>query len=133
MGRLATDMVGLSGFSPSPSPVFVGGQRANAGPSLTSPNSKTVRVSGRASVQSRGKLPATAGADRSAIAERILAFLRARHPSKMADCVSAETGVSANTIRALDERGSAPSVAILYRLSAAYGPDFLAAAFPALA
>lgn len=84
-------------------------------------------------MQSRGKSPAIAGSDRTAIAARVVAFLHARHPSKMADNVAAETGISSNTIRAIEERQSAPSAAVLYRLAAIYGPDFLAQCFPGLA
>lgn len=63
--------------------------------------------------------------NRTVVADRVLAFLRARHPQKMAECVAAETGINVHTIRKLEERSSAPSITTFMLLGAAYGPEFL--------
>jgi DNA-binding XRE family transcriptional regulator len=69
--------------------------------------------------------PPTSVASRERLAERVIAFLRRKHPHKMPDAVAAETGVSAHTIRKMEERASAPSLAVFLALGHAYGPEFL--------
>lgn len=64
---------------------------------------------------------------RSGAAERIIAFLRFRHPVKTADCVAADTGLAPETVQTWIDRCSAPNIVGLIYLVGAYGPDFLAA------
>jgi hypothetical protein len=66
---------------------------------------------------------------RETVAERVVEFLRARHPSKTAECVAAETGLNVHTLRKLIERQSAPSLATFGRLGAVYGSPFVSAVF----
>ena len=79
--------------------------------------------------QSSKRFRTTVARDRACASERILAFLHARYPVKMAENVAADIGVTAAAIRKLEERGSAPSLAVFGRMVNAYGPDFLAAVF----
>ena len=81
--------------------------------------------------QSRAKHPTTVGKQRSDISERVVAFLRHRHPAKWADSAAAELNVSRSTLSKLEERGSAPSLALFGRMGAVYGPEFIAYVFPA--
>lgn len=62
--------------------------------------------------------------------ERVVAFLRGRHPHRTADEVAAATRgrVPAETVRGWIRRASAPSWQAGLALVAAYGPEFLAAA-----
>lgn len=69
--------------------------------------------------------PPTHVASREKLAERVIAFLRRKHPHKMPEAVAAETGVSAHTIRKMEERLSAPSAVVLVALGSAYGPEFV--------
>lgn len=69
--------------------------------------------------------PSTHVASRERLAERVIAFLRRKHPQKMPEAVAAETGVSAHTIRKMEERLSAPSAAVFVALGDAYGAEFL--------
>lgn len=62
-----------------------------------------------------------------AVAERTVAFLRSRYRTKTADCVSADTGISAKTVAKWLERSSAPGGIAILQLIAAYGPEFLRA------
>lgn len=87
------------------------------------------RVSEKKMGQLSQKKSTDVGSDRTTVAERVVAFLRTRHPHKMAECVAAETGINAGTIRKLEERLSAPSLAVFGRLGCAYGPEFLHAVF----
>lgn len=64
---------------------------------------------------------------RTSLGERVVAFLRSRHPTKTADNVAADTGVSVNTVKTWLDRASAPNADGYTRLWIAYGPDFLAA------
>lgn len=66
-------------------------------------------------------------ADRSDLATRVDAFLRARYPSKTGEHVSADIGVPATTVQKWMDRGSAPSGLALVKMISAYGPEFLAA------
>ncbi len=58
-------------------------------------------------------------------------FLKACHPTKTAQSVAARTGISADTVEKWF-RGASPSFDAAFALFDAYGPEFLAAACPAL-
>lgn len=60
-------------------------------------------------------------------AERVCAFLRAKHPVKTAANVSADTGIAAKTVEKWLERTSSPSWPHGLLLVTAYGPEFLCA------
>lgn len=64
------------------------------------------------------------------VGERVIDFLRNAHPLKTSENVAAETGMSAATISKWMERKSVPGGLAIMRLIAAYGPEFLVAAFP---
>lgn len=83
-------------------------------------------ASKRQSPASAGQLSAT---DRTTAAERVVGFLRKRHPVKTADCVSAETGINADTVQKWIDRCSMPSGLGLFVLVGVYGPDFLCSIF----
>lgn len=68
--------------------------------------------------------------DGEACPERAVAFVRRLYPVKTADCVSADTGVPAQTVRRWLEGVSKPSWVAFSRLIFAYGPSFLAAVYP---
>lgn len=72
----------------------------------------------------RGHLSVAA---RTEAAGRIGDFLRALYPSKTAENVSADTGLGADGVQKLLDRGSVPSGLAIAALTLAYGPDFLAA------
>lgn len=61
------------------------------------------------------------------LGERVVAYLRARHPNKTADNVAADTGIPVNTIKTWLNRGSAPDGEGYTKLWVAYGLEFLAA------
>jgi len=69
--------------------------------------------------------PPTCVASRAKAAERVIAFLRSRHPHKMHESVAALTGVSVHTIRKMEERCSAPSLPVFFALGKAYGAEFV--------
>lgn len=60
---------------------------------------------------------------------RVVAFLRRKYPSKTADCVAADTGIKADTVRKMLADYSTPTWANTYRLIRAYRAALLAAAF----
>jgi hypothetical protein len=62
--------------------------------------------------------------------ELALAFLRAKHPFKTADCVAAQTGISANTISKWLRGESRPGWGHTMALIGVYGADFLWASSP---
>lgn len=66
----------------------------------------------------------------ASVGERVVQFLRSRHPAKTADNVAAETGIPFGTIAKWLERSSPPGTVAILRLAAAYGPEFLLAAYP---
>ncbi|MGW9822264.1 DNA-binding transcriptional regulator YiaG [Methylorubrum extorquens] len=68
--------------------------------------------------------------DGRTLAERVSAFLRSQHPLKTAQCVEAETNISANTVRKWLEQGNAPSGSAYDALVCRYGADFLCAVHP---
>lgn len=71
--------------------------------------------------------PTVVGEDRTVVADRITAFLRAKHPFKTADNVSADTGIPATTVARWLDRGSAPNAAALCKLVGAYSAEVLCA------
>lgn len=64
------------------------------------------------------------------LAERVAAFLRSEHPLKTAQCVEAETDISAHTVRKWLEQGNAPSGPAYDALVRRYGAAFLCAVHP---
>lgn len=68
--------------------------------------------------------------DGRTLAERVAAFLRGQHPTKTAQCVEAETEISANTVRKWLEQGNAPSGPAYDALVRRYGAPFLCAVHP---
>lgn len=91
------------------------------GPAFAPPVGLTKAVSRRPARKASTDAPTTVG-------DRIGDFLRARHPSKTAENVAAETGCSVDQVEKWLERGSAPNAPAMCRLIAAYGPEFLCAA-----
>lgn len=65
-----------------------------------------------------------------ALGERIVAFLRKRHPSKTAANVSAEAGLPTSTVAKWLEGAATPGLYAGLRLFDVYGPDLVAAAWP---
>src|SRR6185295_17804437 len=88
---------------------------------------KSSEVSLRQYSGSRGHLSDVSS---TSVGTRVVEFLRARHPVKTADNISAETGIGAWTIAKWLERASVPGGIAILRLAAAYGPEFLLAAYP---
>ncbi|GJE33527.1 hypothetical protein LDDCCGHA_3727 [Methylobacterium oxalidis] len=68
--------------------------------------------------------------DARTLAERVTSFLRAQHPLKTAQCVEAETDISASTVRKWLEQGNAPSGPAYDALVRRYGAPFLCAVHP---
>lgn len=79
------------------------------------------------SSQKLGQLSQNFGQLSEACADRVVAFLRARHPAKTAEAVAAETGLGTDRIRKWLDRGSKPSCAACFIMIAVYGPEFLSA------
>lgn len=79
--------------------------------------------------QSHRRASQLAPATQTIVAERVIDFLRRLHPIKTADNVFVETGVPAGTVQKWLDRGSAPSAFAIFRLMAAYGPEFACAVF----
>ena len=63
--------------------------------------------------------------DRTVVADRVAAFLRAKYPLKTADNVAADTGLPVATISRWLDRGSAPSLWALGKLVGAYDAEVL--------
>lgn len=68
--------------------------------------------------------------DGRTLAEHVCAFLRAQHPVKTAQCVEAETGISAHTVRKWLDQGNAPSGPAYDALVRRYGAPFLCSVHP---
>lgn len=64
------------------------------------------------------------------LGERVVDFLRAMHPVKTVENVSADTSIGTHTVAKWMERASVPGGIAIMRLIAVYGPEFLIAAFP---
>lgn len=76
-----------------------------------------------------GQLSPKSGQLSGACADRVVAYLKAQHPSKTAEEIEVATGgrVAAETARKWLSRSSAPSFFACLSLIGAYGPGFLAA------
>ena len=57
--------------------------------------------------------------------ERLSSFLKAKHPIKTAENVSADTGIAPATVARWLDRGSAPNLDSLSQLVGAYGSEVL--------
>ncbi len=67
------------------------------------------------------------------VGERVCTYLRRLHPGRTVDNIVADLAawdVKNSTIAKMLERRTAPSVPLLFAMVEAYGPDFLAAAYP---
>lgn len=81
---------------------------------------KTVR-------QSHAKLRQLSGLDQTIVAERVVAFLKQKHPDNTAKAVARRTDISRDTVAKWIERGSAPNAEGMARLICVYRADFLIA------
>jgi hypothetical protein len=70
--------------------------------------------------------------NRTEVAERVIAFLRETYPSKTAENVASDIGVSIHAVEKWLARESAPSLPTFGILAMAYGPEFVARVFPSL-
>lgn len=77
--------------------------------------------------QSGARAAQHGSAERTVVQERLSAFLIGRYPVKTTENVSADTGISGNTIAKWLDRGSAPSAWAMLRLLDAYGAEFAVA------
>ena len=68
--------------------------------------------------------------DDRTFAERVAHFLRSQHPTKTAQCVSHEIGLSTGTVRKWLELGCAPNGRAVALLMRRYRGAFLWAVFP---
>lgn len=114
--------VGLGGV---PSASWPGSAAQRSQRLAASPMSSSSEITVRHAPVKFGRL---SDVDRTSVAERIVAFLRSRHPVRTAECVAAETNLKAETIQKILDRVSMPSGVTLIYLVGAYGPEFLAAA-----
>lgn len=64
------------------------------------------------------------------LGERVANFLRARHPSKTAANVAAETPFTEHRVKAWLEMRAAPDGIAIVIMTGVYGPEFLAAVMP---
>lgn len=77
---------------------------------------------------SRLSRPRVSAAASRAMGERVVCFLRKRHDrGKVAECVSADTGLPASTVNKWLEGASTPSGYAYVQLIRAYGATFLCA------
>jgi hypothetical protein len=114
---------------PSRSPLSFG-QRANAGlnsrsSEVPTPSNPMREVSGEGGGMSGQKF-SKFGNDVDG--SRLVGFLTKLHPQKTADCVAADTGVPASTVRKWLAGDTTPGFAATHRLIATYGAAFIAAA-----
>lgn len=79
--------------------------------------------------QSRQALRTSVFDDRAHVARRVGDFLRGLYSADWAKSVARDLDVSVHTVRKLDERDSAPSLAQFKRMVKAYGPEAVAALF----
>lgn len=70
------------------------------------------------------------GIDPKIFGDAVAEFLRARHPTKTAANVAADTGCTPAQVEKWLERASSPNGVALARLIHAYGPSFLSAVLP---
>lgn len=100
-------------FAPAVSDLF-----SSASTPMNPSSEKRMKQSSRTS-------PTAVGEDRTVVADRVSAFLRAKHPVKTADNVAADTGIPAATVARWLDRGSAPSIPQLGKLVGAYDAEVL--------
>lgn len=61
------------------------------------------------------------------VGNRVIDFLRERHPRKTAENIEAETGIAAKTVAKWLEGVCLPGFPAVLTLTSAYGPEFLCA------
>lgn len=98
------------------SPVSVAERR----PSMHAASEKPVR-------QSHANIRQLSGLDQTVVAERVVAFLKRKHPDNTAKVVARQTDISRDTVAKWIERGSAPNAEGMARLICVYRTDFLIA------
>lgn len=79
--------------------------------------------------QSRKSVRTTVSDDRASVSERLVGFLRNLYPSDWSKNVARDLEASVHTVSKLDERGSAPSLALFRRMVREYGPEAIAVLF----
>jgi len=79
--------------------------------------------------QSRKSVRTNVSDDRASVSERVVGLLRNLYPSDWSKNVARDLEASVHTVRKLDERGSAPSLALFKRMVREYGPEALAVLF----
>lgn len=79
------------------------------------------------------KKPTPVDVDATTVAERVVAFIKRKHPRKTAQCVAIDTKCSVDQVEKWIERASVPNGVAMLRLTAAYGPQFLAEVVPGFA
>ena len=85
------------------------------------------RASAAARRQSHVNIGQLSGLNQACVAERVVAFLKQRHPLGTAKCVAREIAVPRDTVAKWIERGSAPNAEALLRLIQVYKTDLLIA------
>lgn len=79
--------------------------------------------------QSRKSTRTNVSDDRASVSERLIGFLRRVYPSDWSKNVARDLDASVHTVRKLDERGSAPSLALFKRMVREYGPETISTLF----
>ena len=82
--------------------------------------------------RSVGKVSVRLGSVSEVNAATIVDFLRRIHPTKTADCVGCDLGVSPDTVRKWLDGTAAPSLRMFGRMVNVHGIELLAAVFPSL-
>ncbi|MGX9981957.1 hypothetical protein [Methylobacterium fujisawaense] len=75
--------------------------------------------------QSHGNIGQLSGLDQTIVAERVVTFLRRRHPHSTAKHVARDLDISRETVAKWIERGSAPNAEGILKLIAVYKTDLL--------
>lgn len=96
-------------------------------PPYATPRISMPAASGPAARQSHATIGQVSGLDQAHVAERVVAFLKQRHPHGTAKYVSRETDLPRHTVAKWIERGSAPNAEGLIRLIRTYRTDLLIA------
>lgn len=110
-----------------PLPSFAAGLASSA--PMSSPSEKTVRHASEKTRPLSVKNRHLSHERDDALTERVLGFLKQRHPYNTALCVAHETRLHRPTVSKWFERQSPPSTKAFARLIVVYGADFLAAVF----
>lgn len=101
-----------------------------AGSLITTPFARTSSMhtaSEKRVRQSHPNIGQLSGLDQTVVAERVVAFIRHRHPHNTAKCVAREASIPRETVAKWIERGSAPNAESLLRLISVYRTDLLIA------